>query len=136
MLFAVDGRNWGQGSFADDASPPALGCHRSSSASSGNFSAAACSQTASPLQSEYSRREASITVRLTRRHHPLAGQVLDVVMSGRTQIVVRLGDGTAMRVPRAWTDAEGTSVPTGESVFTVEALRALLARVALLRREV
>ena len=57
-------------------------------------------------------------------------------MSGRTQIVVRLGDGTVMRLPRAWTDADGTPPgPAGESVFTVEALRALLARVALLRRE-
>jgi hypothetical protein len=41
-----------------------------------------------------------------------------------------------MRLPRAWTDADSTApVPTGASVFTVEALRALLARVALLRRE-
>lgn len=59
-----------------------------------------------------------------------------MVISGRTQVVVRLGDGTAMRVPRAWTDADGTASTAGESVFTVEALRALLARVALLRREV
>jgi hypothetical protein len=57
-------------------------------------------------------------------------------MSGRTQIVVRVRDGSVMRLPRAWTDADGTApVPTRESVFTVEALRALLAQVALLRRE-
>lgn len=57
-------------------------------------------------------------------------------MSGRTQVVVRLGDGTTMRLPRAWTDADGPAVTADERVFTVEALRALLARIALLRREV
>jgi len=45
-----------------------------------------------------------------------------------------LGDGTTLRVPRAWTDADGpASEPAGESVFTVEALRALLDHVACLR---
>jgi hypothetical protein len=91
---------------------------------------------ASPFQSEYSHRDAPSTVRLTRRHHPLAGQVFDVVTSGQTQIVVRVGDGSVMRLPRAWTDADGSPPVLGaESVFTVEALRALLARVAHLRRE-
>ena len=91
---------------------------------------------ASPFHSEYSRRDAPSTVRLTRRHHPLAGQVFDVVTSGRTQIVVRVDDGSVMRLPRTWTDADGTApVLGGESVFTVETLRALLARVAHLRRE-
>jgi hypothetical protein len=56
------------------------------------------------------------------------------VLNGPTQLVVRLGDGTTMRVPRAWTDADGTPPePARESVFTVEALRELLDRVARLR---
>jgi hypothetical protein len=97
-------------------------------------SAAGRWRAASPFQSEYSRRDAPTTVRLTRRHHPLEGQVFEVVMRGRTQIVVRLGDGTVMRLPRAWTDADGAPPePARECVFTVEALRALLARVAHLR---
>ena len=97
---------------------------------------AASGRAASPFQSEYSHRDAPSTVRLTRRHHPLAGQVFDVVTSGQTQIVVRVGDGSVMRLPRAWTDADGSPPVLGaESVFTVEALRALLARVAHLRRE-
>lgn len=55
---------------------------------------------------------------------------------GRTQIVVRVDDGSVMRLPRAWTDADGTTpMLKGERVFTVEALRALLARVAHLRRD-
>jgi hypothetical protein len=59
-----------------------------------------------------------------------------VVTSGRTQIVVRVGDGSVMRLPRAWTDADGTApMLEGERVFTVEALRALLTLVAHLRRD-
>ena len=59
-----------------------------------------------------------------------------MVTSGRTQIVVRVADGSVMRLPRAWTDADGTApVLGGESVFTVEALRALRALVAHLRRD-
>lgn len=91
---------------------------------------------ASPFQSEYSRRDAPTTVTLTRRHHPLEGHVLEVMMRGRTQIVVRLRDGTVMRLPRAWTDADGIApAPVCERVFTVEALRELLARIARLRGE-
>jgi hypothetical protein len=99
---------------------------------------------ASPFQNEYSHhdtkeyshRDTRSTIRLTRRHHPLEGQVFDVVMSGRTQIVVRVPDGSVMRLPRAWTDADGAPlVRAAERVFTFEALRALLARVALLRPE-
>jgi hypothetical protein len=56
------------------------------------------------------------------------------VLNGPTQLVVRLHDGTTLRVPRAWTDADGPPPePAGESVFTVEALRSLLALVARLR---
>jgi hypothetical protein len=46
------------------------------------------------------------------------------VVNGPTQLVVRLGDGTTLRVPRAWTDADGPSPERAcESVFNVEALR-------------
>jgi hypothetical protein len=55
-------------------------------------------------------------------------------MSGGTQLVVRLGDGTTLRVPRVWTDADGTPPePARQSVFTVEALRELLDHVGRLR---
>ena len=89
---------------------------------------------ASPLQNEYFRGRPPTAVTLTRRHHPLAGQVLEVVLDGPTQLVVRLGDGTTLRVPRAWTDADRPPPePACESVFTVEALRKLLDHVARLR---
>ena len=68
---------------------------------------------------------------VTRRHQPLEGQRLEVVTGGPTQIVVRLGDGTTMRFPRAWTDADGPALqdPT-ERVFSVEALREIVGLVA------
>ena len=88
----------------------------------------------SPSHSEYFRSRPPTAVTLTRRHHPLAGQVLELVLNGPTQLVVRLSDGTTLRVPRAWTDADGTPPePARESVFTVEALRELLDHVARLR---
>jgi hypothetical protein len=56
------------------------------------------------------------------------------VQDGPRQLVVRLGDGTTLRVPRAWTDADGPPPPpTGATVFTVEVLRELLDHVARLR---
>jgi hypothetical protein len=87
-----------------------------------------------PAQNQYCRSHPPTAVTLTRRHHPLAGQVLQLVLNGPTQLVVRLGDGTTLRVPRAWTDADGPPPEsTCESVFTVEAMRELLDHVARLR---
>jgi hypothetical protein len=50
---------------------------------------------------------------------------MEVVLGGPRIIVVRLRDGTSMRVPRAWTDADGRSAEGPESIFTVEALHEL-----------
>ena len=74
-------------------------------------------------------------VRVTRRHHPLEGQVVKVLTGGPAQMVVRLRDGTAMRLPRAWTDADGASPSKrSEHVFSAEALRELIEHVAILGR--
>ena len=73
---------------------------------------------------------------ITRRHHPLQGQTFDVLHTGRHQLVVRALDGLAMRLPRAWTDADGAPAETGEpdAVFSVDAIRALLEIVEALHR--
>ena len=72
---------------------------------------------------------------ITRRHHPLAAQTLEVVTGGPAQIVVRIPDGTVMRVPRAWTDADGPpTAVVAERIFTIEALLELLDRVEAFRR--
>jgi hypothetical protein len=89
---------------------------------------------ASPAQNEYCRSHSPTAITLTRRHHPLAGQALELVQDGPRQLVVRLHDGTTLRVPRAWTDVDGPPPePAEESVFIIEALRALLDLVARLR---
>jgi hypothetical protein len=56
------------------------------------------------------------------------------VSRGRTQIVVRLCDGTSMRLPRRWTDLDGDPPQhTADCIFTADALRALLDLVDALR---
>jgi hypothetical protein len=72
-------------------------------------------------------------VTVTRRHHPLHGQVLDVVKHGRAQVVVRLRDGTSMRLPCAWTNVDGTLADRAATIFTADTLRALLDLVDALR---
>jgi hypothetical protein len=73
-------------------------------------------------------------VKLIRRHHPLEGQLLEVVRGGPVQLVVRLGDGTAMRLPRSWTDIDGAPVRAADSIYTVDSLRELLELVEAFRR--
>ena len=50
-------------------------------------------------------------------------------------MVIRAVDGVVMRLPRAWTDADGvTHGGAGtDAVFTVEAIRALVELVEALR---
>ena len=74
---------------------------------------------------------------MTRRHHPLEGQELEVMLAGKEQLAVRLKDGTSMRIPRAWTDADGASPPstTSPAALTGDAIRELVALIdALVRR--
>jgi hypothetical protein len=74
-------------------------------------------------------------VRVTRRHHPLEGRLVEVVTGGPTQIVVRLEDGTAMRLPRAWTDADGPPASSRtDRVFSVDAMLEMIRCVDALGR--
>jgi hypothetical protein len=57
-------------------------------------------------------------VTVTRRHHPLQGQSLEVVKRGRTQIVVRLGNGTSMRMPSTWQTRMANQVVPQTSAHT------------------
>ncbi len=73
-------------------------------------------------------------VLIIRRHHPLEGQELDVVRGGRSELVVQHPDSLTMRIPRAWTDADGATAPPKvkpDTQLTVDVLRELmhLARV-------
>ncbi|MGH7288905.1 MAG: hypothetical protein ACREI8_12895 [Myxococcota bacterium] len=74
-------------------------------------------------------------MRVARRHHPLEGQVVKVLTGGPAQVVVRLRDGTSMRLPRAWTDADGAPPSNrSEHVFSAESLRELIEHVDILGR--
>ncbi len=78
-------------------------------------------------------------MRITRRHHPLEGFELDVVRGGESHLVVRHPDSLALRIPRAWTDADGESLAPGtapDTQLTVEALRDLVDLVDALRDRV
>jgi hypothetical protein len=57
------------------------------------------------------------------------------VRDGPRELVIRAVDGVVMRLPRAWTDADGGTVTDAgpDAVFTVEAIRALMDLVAALR---
>jgi len=76
---------------------------------------------------------------VTRPHHPLHGQELEVLTHGTRHIVVRSPDGLSMKLPRSWTDVDGTDCrgdSSGDAIFTVESLRELGVLVeALARRE-
>jgi hypothetical protein len=73
-------------------------------------------------------------VTITRRHHPLQGRTFEVLQGGPRELLVRGADGLVMRLPRAWTDADGPRECGIEAIFTVEAMRALLDLVDTLRR--
>jgi hypothetical protein len=57
------------------------------------------------------------------------------VRDGPRELVIRAVGDVVMRVPRAWTDADGvTPADAGpDGVFTVEAIRALVELVEALR---
>jgi hypothetical protein len=68
-------------------------------------------------------------VKVTRRHHPLYNQELEVLNADKHMLIVRLADGSPMKIPRSWTDANGSGPaqePAILSVFTIESLREML----------
>jgi len=74
---------------------------------------------------------------VTRRHHPLLGSRLPVLMEGKIDLTLRTSDGSSMRIARTWTDADGEQPPGalgGNEVFTIPALRELIALVTALHR--
>ncbi len=86
---------------------------------------------------KYHLKNSPTKVTVTRRHHPLQGQRFDVLFEGKVNLTIKLPNGSSMRILRSWTDADGSSgraVPSGERVFTVDALRELLTLTAALKQ--
>lgn len=95
----------------------------------------ACYAEGKQQQTTYSRHPTPTEVTITHRHHPLSGQRLEVAFGGPTKIVVHVGDGTTMRLPRAWTDADGCMAPESvDSIFSVDSVRELVHLVDAIKR--
>ena len=80
----------------------------------------------SPTKYKLKRTPERVTI--TRCHHPLQGESFDVLMEGDERIVIRLANGTSMRILRCWTDADGVpDMPTEQPrTLCVDSLRALI----------
>jgi hypothetical protein len=56
-------------------------------------------------------------------------------MAGPQKVVAKIGDGTTIRMPRAWTDIDGVpSSSASDRVFSVDAVLALIELVDVLGR--
>ncbi len=78
---------------------------------------------------KYKLKRTPERVTITRRHHPLQGESFEVLMEGDERIVIRLANGTPMRIPRCWTNADGvpdTLTPERHRTLSVDSLRALI----------
>ena len=88
-------------------------------------------------QTKYYLSSVPSKIAVIRRHHPLQGRELEVVSGGKASIVVRLADGSSMKLPREWTDADGATECQelgGDSRFCLAGLRELLQLVEALNR--
>ena len=74
-------------------------------------------------------------LKLIRPHHPLEGQLLEVIRVGPSNVAVRLKDGTAMQLPRSWTDIDGGVSLGPERICTIESLREVLELLETFRRK-
>ncbi len=98
---------------------------------------AACWRTGKLSQTTYYLSAIAAKVTVTRRHHPLQGRELEVWSAAKATLVVRLADGSAMKLPRRWTDADGMGqceAPVSDAKFGLGGLRKLLRLVAALAR--
>jgi len=86
-------------------------------------------------QTKYYLSNFSSTTTITRRHHPLNGQELQLLSVGKTTVVVRLGDGSSMKILRHWTDVDGVASTelSGNSKLSLRGLRELLGLCTALR---
>ena len=87
-------------------------------------------------QTEYYLKDCPLWVKITRPHHPLRNQQVEVLKADKQSLVIRLPDTSTMKLPRKWTDADGQSstVPVAPAeIFTIEAIRELIDLVAVLK---
>ncbi len=88
-------------------------------------------------QTKYILHNIEPRIRVIRRHHPLVSQDLEVLSASKTAVVVRLLNGSSLKVPRQWTDADGAQACPelqGESRFSIQGLREFLHLLEALRK--
>ena len=88
-------------------------------------------------QTKYHLKDSPSWVKITRSHHPLKQQKLVVLNAGPKSLVVRLKDGSTMKIPRLWTDIDGLasgSEMCDSEIFTLEACRELIELIDSLKR--
>ena len=121
--------------LSNGSKPMAPRCPTSSEKSSRRTSTAGASNTGRLSQTKYYLSYSPATITIIRRHHPLEGRRLDVLCAGRATVVVSLEDGSSLKLPRRWTDADGIACTdlSGDAPFTLHGLRELLRLFVALR---
>ncbi len=86
-------------------------------------------------QTKYSLSNSSTKTTIIRRHHPLINQKLALLSVGRKTVVVRLPDGSSMKILRRWTDVDGIACTdlNGDSEISLYGLKELLSLFMALR---
>ncbi len=86
-------------------------------------------------QTKYYLSDFSSKTTIIRRHHPINGQELELLSVGKTTVVVRLRDGSSMKILRRWTDVDGVVCTelAGDSELSLRGLRELLSLFMVLR---
>jgi hypothetical protein len=94
--------------------------------------------TGSLLQTKYYLSNSSSKTAIIRRHHPLYDQQLELLSVGKTTVVVRLPDGSSMKIPRHWIDVDGSTCAelVGESEISLQGLKELLRLFIVLRERI
>ena len=87
------------------------------------------------LQTKYYLSNSSSKTTIIRRHHPLHDQQLELLSVGKTTAVVRLPDGSSMKIPRHWIDVDSSTCMelVGESEISLQGLKELLSLFLVLR---
>jgi hypothetical protein len=86
-------------------------------------------------QTKYYLSNSSSKTTIIRRHHPLINQQLALLSEGNKTVVVRLPDGSSMKILRRWTDVDGIACTdlNGDSEISLHGLKELLSLFLALR---
>jgi len=89
-------------------------------------------------QTKYYLSNSCSKTTIIRRHHPLINQQLALLSVGKKTVVVRLPDGSSMKILRRWTDVDGIACTdlNGDSEISLFGLKELLSLFMALRERI